>query len=176
MALRPIVLYPDPMLLRPTEKVGEVTEEIRTLVADMVETMYAEPGVGLAANQVGVPLRLMVVDVSVGETPGELKVLINPEIVHAEGSQIDEEGCLSFPGVTLEIERPHRVTVEARNLDGGRWTLTGEGFMARAICHEIDHLDGRTFLDVVSPLKREMVKRQIRKRIKAGDWVASAAK
>ena len=176
MAILPIALYPDPVLLRPTEKVREVTGEIRQLVADMVETMYAEPGVGLAANQVGVPIRLMVVDLSVGETPGELKVFLDPEIRETAGIQNGDEGCLSFPGITLEIERPDRVTVEARDLEGARFTLTGEGLMARALCHEIAHLDGKTFLDMVSPLKREMVKRQIRKRIKAGDWVASAAK
>lgn len=176
MAIRPIVLYPDPVLLRPTERVGIIDDEIRTLVRDMVETMYAEPGVGLAANQVGVSLRLMVIDLSVGEKEGDLHVFVNPEIKATEGSQTGDEGCLSFPDITLEIERPFRATVEATDLDGRPFSLTGEGLMARAVCHEIDHLDGRTFLESVSPLKREITKRQIRKRIKNGEWVAAAAK
>ena len=175
MAIRPIVLYPDPILLRPTERVGEVADDVRALVRDMVETMYAEPGVGLAANQVGVSKRLMVVDLSVGENPDDLRVFVDPEILATEGSQTDDEGCLSFPGVTLQIERPFRVTVEAADLEGRPFRYVGEGLMARALLHEISHLDGGTFLDAVSPLKREIVKRQIRKRIRNGDW-SSAAK
>ncbi len=175
MAVRPIVLYPDPVLLQPTRRVGEITEEIRALVRDMVDTMYDAPGVGLAANQVGAPLRLLVVDLTVGEKPGEVKVLINPEIRSTEGSQIGEEGCLSFPGITLEIERPFRAEVTATDLDGTPMEIAGEGLMARALLHEIEHLEGETFLRNVSPLKRELVKRQIRKRMKTGDWVAAAA-
>lgn len=176
MAIRPIVLYPEPVLLEPTEKIGEITDEIRAIVRDMVETMYAEPGVGLAANQVGVPKRLMVVDLSVGENPGDLRVFVNPEILAAEGSQTGDEGCLSFPGITLQTERPFRVTVEARNLEGVTFRFVGEGLMARALVHEIAHLDGTTFLDAVSPLKRGIVKRQIRKRIRDGTWNSAAAK
>jgi peptide deformylase len=175
MAVRPVVLYPDPVLLTPTRPVETIDDDVRTLVDDMVETMYAEPGVGLAANQVGVGLRLCVIDLSVGEEPGALRVLVNPEVTATEGSQIGEEGCLSFPGITLDIERPYRVSVEASDLDGGSFVLEGEGFMARALLHEIDHLDGRVFLRHVSSLKREIVKRQIRKKMKSGDWVAAAA-
>jgi len=175
MAVRPVVLYPDPVLTTPTRPVETVDDDIRTLVEDMVDTMYAEPGVGLAANQVGVGLRLCVIDLSVGEEPGELRVLVNPEVTAIDGSQYGEEGCLSFPDITLDIERPYRVTVEAVDLDGGPYVLEGEGFMARALLHEIDHLDGQVFLRHVSSLKREIVKRQIRKRIKSGDWVAAAA-
>jgi len=172
MARRPIVLYPDPVLLTLTREVETIDDEIRTLVADMIETMYAAPGIGLAANQVGVGKRVCVVDLSVGETPGELKVLINPRILETGGSETAEEGCLSFPDVTLDIERPFTATVEAQGLDGKTFRIEAEGLLARAMQHEIEHLEGRTFLQNVSSLRRELVKRQIKKRIKAGDWVA----
>lgn len=175
MAIRRILTYPDPVLLEPTRNVDAVDESVQELVRDMVETMYAAPGVGLAANQVGVPLRVCVVDLSVGERPEELKVLINPEILGLEGTQLGEEGCLSFPEVTLEVERPFRVVVEALDGDGRPIRIEGEDLLARALCHEIEHLDGQTFLRNVSPLKREIVKRQIRKRIKSGEWSAPAA-
>ena len=173
VALRPIVLYPDPILLTPTERVGTIDDEIKTLVRDMVETMYAAPGIGLAANQVGVGKRVCVVDLSVGETPGELKVFINPRIVETAGSEIAEEGCLSFPDVHIDVERPFTATVEAEDLDGRTFRVSAEGLLARAMQHEIEHLEGRVFLMNLSPLKRELLKRQIKKRIKAGDWVAS---
>jgi peptide deformylase len=170
MAIRPIVYYPDPILLRPTAEVDEIDDDIRILVQDMVETMYDEPGVGLAANQVGVGLRICVIDLSVGEEPDELKVLINPVVLETAGSQYGEEGCLSFPEITLEIERPDEVRVGALDLDGNRYVLDGRGLMARALLHEIEHLDGQVFLRNVSSLKREIVKRQIRKKMKSGDW------
>jgi peptide deformylase len=170
MAVRPIILYPDPVLLVPTRPVEAIDDGVRALVRDMVETMYAAPGIGLAANQLGVPLRVCVVDLSVGDKPGELKVLINPEVKRTEGSEVAEEGCLSFPDITLEIERPYRATIEATDLDGNRFTLEGEALLARAIQHEIEHLEGRVFIMNVSPLRRELVKRQIRKRIKTGEW------
>jgi len=172
MARRPIVLYPDPVLLTLTREVETIDDEIRTLVADMIETMYAAPGIGLAANQVGVGKRVCIVDLSVGETPGELKVLINPRILETGGSETAEEGCLSFPDVTLDIERPFTATVEAQGLDGKTFRIEAEGLLARAMQHEIEHLEGRTFLQNVSSLRRELVKRQIKKRIKAGDWIA----
>ena len=173
MALRPIVLYPDPVLLTPTERVEAIDDEIKTLVHDMVETMYAAPGIGLAANQVGVGKRVCVVDLSVGETPGDLRVFINPRVVETAGSEIAEEGCLSFPDVHIDVERPFTATVEAEDLEGRTFRVSAEGLLARAMQHEIEHLDGRVFLMNLSPLKRELLKRQIRKRIKAGDWVAS---
>jgi len=172
MARRPIVLYPDPVLLTPTKEVEAIDDEIKTLVADMVETMYAAPGIGLAANQVGVGKRLCIVDLSVGEKEGDLKVLINPRIIETGGKDTAEEGCLSFPDITLDIERPMRATVEAQGLDGKAFRIEAEGLLARAMQHEIEHLDGRTFLQNVSSLRRELVKRQIKKRIKAGDWGA----
>lgn len=174
MSVRPIVLYPDPVLLARTREVETIGDDVRTLVRDMVETMHAAPGIGLAANQVGVDLRVCVVDLSVGEDPAALKVFINPEIVAAEGAETDEEGCLSFPDVTIEVERATKATVRALDLDGKPFTVTGDGLLARALQHEIEHLDGRVFIMNLSPLKRELVKRQIRKRIKAGDWQIAA--
>jgi peptide deformylase len=172
MSLRPIVLYPDPVLLRPTEPIATIDESVRTLVRDMVETMHAAPGIGLAANQIGVPSRVCVIDLSGGEDASQLIVLINPRIVSAEGKQVGEEGCLSFPGITLDVERPFTVAVDALDLEGRSTTLRAEALLARAIAHECEHLDGRVFLQNVSPLRRELVKKQIRKRIKAGEWEA----
>ena len=173
MALRSIVLYPDPILLTPTERVERVDEEIATLVRDMVHTMHAAPGIGLAANQVGVSKRVFVVDLSVGEVDDDLHVFINPRILESSGSDVAEEGCLSFPDVHLEIERPLLATVEAEGLDGKTFSIAARGLLARVMQHEIEHLEGRVFLQHLSPLKRELTKRQIKKRIKAGDWVAT---
>lgn len=175
MALLPIVLYPDPVLLRPTRPIAVITPEIRDLARDMAETMYAAPGIGLAANQVGRDVRLCIVDLSTGEREGELRVLVNPSVREIFGADVAEEGCLSFPEITLEIERPLRAVVDALDLDGRPITVEGEGLLARVMLHEIEHLDGQTFLRNVSSLKRELVKRQIRRRMKAGDWVAAVA-
>jgi peptide deformylase len=174
MAVRPIVLYPDPVLLEPTRPVQTVDAEIRELARDMVETMYRAPGIGLAANQVGISSRVCVVDTSGGEEPEALLVLINPVVRETSGSQLGEEGCLSFPEITLEIERAERATVEALDLDGKSCIYEVEGLLARVVLHECEHLDGRTFLRNISSLKRELVKRRIRKRIDAGDWVETA--
>ena len=175
MSIRPVVLYPDPVLLEPTRRVEQVDASVRRLVADMIETMYAAPGIGLAANQVGAPLRLFVMDPTAGEATDGARVLINPVVLEVSGSEMGEEGCLSFPDITLEIERPLRARVEATDLEGRSLVVEGEGLLARVMLHEIEHLDGETFLRNVSPLKRELVKREIRKRMKSGDWVASAA-
>jgi peptide deformylase len=172
MAIRPIVLYPDPVLLRPTRPVEDVDDDVRELVADMVETMYAAPGIGLAANQLGVTQRVCIVDLSSGEQPDSLVVFVNPRVTEIEGEQRGEEGCLSFPEITLEVIRPFKATIEALDLDGRPFTFRGEGLMARVMLHECEHLEGQVFLRNVSSLKRELVKKQIRKRIRAGDWVA----
>ena len=172
MALRSIVLYPDPILLTPTERVLRIDDEVASLVRDMVDTMHAAPGIGLAANQVGVSKRVCVVDLSVGEKDEDLHVFINPRIVEVSGSEVAEEGCLSFPDVHLDIERPFLSTVEAQDLSGKIFTISGRGLLARVMQHEIEHLEGRVFLQHLSPLKRELMKRQIKRRIKAGDWVA----
>jgi peptide deformylase len=176
MAIRPIVLYPDPVLLRPTREVELFDDELRGLVRDMADTMYASVGIGLAANQIGVPLRIFVADVSEGANGDTLKVFINPVITEESGSQVGEEGCLSFPDITLEIDRAERVTVEALDLEGEPFTFAAEGLLARAIQHECEHLDGQVFLRKVSALKRELLKKQIKKRIKAGDWLAAVSR
>jgi peptide deformylase len=139
----------------------------------MIETMHAAPGIGLAANQVGVGKRVCVVDLSVGEEEAELHVLINPRIVEAAGSEVAEEGCLSFPDIHIDIERPFLATVEAMGLDGKPFRIAARGLLARAMQHEIEHLEGRVFFQNLSPLKRQLLKRRIDKRIKAGDWVAT---
>lgn len=174
MAIRPIVLYPDPVLLTPTERVVRIDDALASLVRDMVETMHAAPGIGLAANQVGVGKRVFVLDLSVGENEKDLYVFINPKIVETSGSEVAEEGCLSFPDVHLDIERPFAATVEAQDLEGKAFTISARGLLARAMQHEIEHLEGRVFLQNLSPLKRELTKRQIKKRIKAGDWVGTS--
>jgi len=173
MALREIVLYPDPVLLTPTERVERIDDEIATLVRDMVDTMHEAPGIGLAANQVGVGKRVCVVDLSVGEKADELYVFINPRIIDLSGLETAEEGCLSFPDVLIDVERPLVATVEAEDLTGKTFSITARGLLARAMQHEIEHLEGRVFIQNLSPLKRELLKRQIKKRIKAGDWVAN---
>ncbi|MCP3978923.1 MAG: peptide deformylase [bacterium] len=173
MAIRPIVLYPDPVLLRATEPVETVDDDTRELVEDMVETMYEAPGIGLAANQVGVGKRVCIVDLSAGEEQGMLCVFVNPKIVATEGIEAGEEGCLSFPDVTLVVKRALKVTVEALDVEGEPFTMETEGLMARALLHECEHLDGYTFLRNVSDLKKALIKKQIKKRIKAGTWVAT---
>lgn len=168
--MREIVKYPDPVLLVRAEEVSEIDSGVRQLVADMVTTMHAAPGIGLAANQVGITRRVAVVDLSVGKDPSELVVLINPRVLSQEGSQIEEEGCLSIPGVTEMVQRAARVEVEAVNLDGRRFRVQGEALLARALLHEIDHLDGILFLDRLSPLKRRLIRKKIQKLIRAGEW------
>jgi peptide deformylase len=142
----------------------------------MTDTLYAAPGIGLAANQIGVSQRVCIIDLTAGEQQGQLMVFINPVITRTAGRQLGEEGCLSFPGITLEVERPQVACVEALDLEGRSFTLEGEDLLARALVHECEHLDGKVFLQNVSSLRRELVKKQIRKRIKSGDWAALAVK
>lgn len=175
MAILPIVLYPDPVLLRPTLEVETFDDELRTLVDDMRDTMYAAPGIGLAANQVGVSLRLCLVDLTAGEEPDHLHVFVNPQIREIEGSETAEEGCLSFPEIHVNVTRATSIVVDALDADGNEFSMEADGLMARAILHECEHLDGKTFLRNVSSLKRELVKKQIRKRIQSGDWVSAVA-
>ena len=163
MAILPIRIYPDPVLRVKTRKVEEFDARLRKLATDMVETMHAAPGVGLAAPQVGSGLRLAVVDISVGEDPALLKVLVNPEIVRREGLETDVEGCLSLPGITDKVDRPPAVTVRAQDLAGKPFELEAADYMARAICHEVDHLDGILFTDHLRGLRKERVRRQLKK-------------
>jgi peptide deformylase len=163
MSILPIRIYPDPVLRVKCRKVEEFDALLRKLAGDMVETMHAAPGVGLAAPQVGRELRLAVVDVSVGEDPAQLKVLVNPEVIQREGLEPDTEGCLSLPGITDKVDRPVAVTVRAQDLEGQPFELTAEGYLARAVCHEIDHLDGILFTDHLRGLRRERARRQLKK-------------
>jgi peptide deformylase len=170
MALRNIVKYPDPVLNARAAEVVTIDAEIRSLVSDMVETMHSAPGIGLAANQVGVTRRVAVVDLSVAKNPSDLIILINPQVLSTEGLLVEEEGCLSIPGITELVPRPARVQVQALDLDGKSFRIEGENLMARALLHEIDHLDGILFLDRLSPLKRRLTRRRIQKLIRSGEW------
>lgn len=159
----PIRLYPDEVLRRECAAVDEFDDDLRRLVSDMVETMHAAPGVGLAAPQVGVEKRVMVVDLSVGEDPAQLHVFVNPELVEQEGEVSDVEGCLSIPGITEKVERPQRIKVRARDLDGGEFEMEADDWLARAVCHETDHLNGVLFVDHLRGLRRDKVRRQLQK-------------
>jgi peptide deformylase len=170
MAILPIVRYPHDVLLEPTTEVAGITPDLERLVRDMIETMHAAPGVGLAANQVGVGQRVAVVDLTVGEDPAKLLVLINPRIVENTGSYLDEEGCLSLPGFTEQVRRPERCVVEAMDLEGKVRTIEGRDLLARAFNHEIDHLDGHLFIEHLSVLKRRLIKRKVQKQMRSGDW------
>lgn len=168
--IRPIVKYGEVPLHRPAEAVHTVTAEIAALARDMVETMYAAPGIGLAAPQVGVPIRLVVIDLSVGRDPSGLITLLNPEFVEREGMQLEEEGCLSVPGFNATVARPGRATIKGVDLEGHERFYSGEGLLARAFQHELDHLDGRVFVDRLRGLKRDLIVRRIRKQIRTGKW------
>jgi peptide deformylase len=170
MAVLPIRKYGDPVLRDPAKPVTEINDKLQLLIDDMVETMYAAPGVGLAANQVGVSSRLMVIDLTVGEEPGNVHVFINPEITETEGEILEEEGCLSIPDFVELVKRPERLKVRYQERDGSEQVMEAQGLMARAICHEIDHLDGTLFIDYLRGLKKERILKRIQKLVKAGDW------
>jgi peptide deformylase len=168
--IHPIVKFGDPVLENPSKTVSKFDEELQTLVADMFESMYAAQGVGLAAPQIGVGQRVAVIDVSNGKNAEAKIICANPEIIHSEGEQREEEGCLSVPGFRGYVLRPQYVTVRAQDATGKEFEMRGEGLLARAFCHEIDHLNGTLFIAHLSMLKRDMIKRKIRKLKKAGDW------
>lgn len=165
-----IVKFGDPVLEKPAKRVEKFDDELKTLVGDMFESMYAAQGIGLAAPQIGISLRLAVIDVSNGKNPEAKIVCANPEIIHSEGEQREEEGCLSLPGFRGYVGRPTYVTVGAQDATGTQFEMRGEGLLARAFCHEIDHLDGTLFIAHLSLLKRDLIKRKIRKLRKAGTW------
>jgi peptide deformylase len=165
-----IVKYGDPVLTKRGQEVTEFDEDLHRLVDDMFETMYAAPGWGLAAAQVGVLKRLFVMDCSSGKDKKKRVALINPVIESEEGEQIAEEGCLSFPGIYVEVKRPQRLVVKAQDIDGSNIELDVMDLEARCVAHETEHLDGELFIDFLSPLKRDLIKRRIKKRIKQGDW------
>jgi len=168
--IRPIVLFGEEVLDKPAEPVDRIGDDEIKLVQDMVETMYKAPGVGLAANQVGVAKRIMVTDPSAGEKKNQLITIVNPEIVATDGEQYEEEGCLSVPGFTAEVIRPKKVVLRGVDLNGKEVVVEGSDLLARAFCHEMDHLNGVFFLDHLSFIKRDMIKRRIRKMIKQGKW------
>jgi len=165
-----IVKYPDPVLARPGEPITEFDAELRKLVADMFETMYDGQGIGLAAPQVGVSKRLVVMDLSVGKNPKEKLVLINPEIIFTEGRLYEEEGCLSFPDIREKVARHAKVRIRAQDEKAKWFEMDGEDVLSRCFQHEIDHVDGMQFIFRMSALKRDLVQRKIRKLIREGKW------
>jgi peptide deformylase len=167
----PIVKFGDPVLEREAETVTEFdTPELHKFIEDMFESMYAAKGVGLAAPQIGVARKIAVIDVSNGENPAEKLVLINPKVVKIEGKQEGEEGCLSIPGFREQVKRARRVIVHAQNIKGEEYETEGEDLLARAFLHETDHLYGKLYITHISALKRDLMKRKIKKLQRAGDW------
>jgi peptide deformylase len=163
--------YGDDVLRLPAEPVAQIDDELQSLIDDMIDTMYAAPGVGLAANQVGVARRLMVIDLSVGKRPGECYVFINPEIIEAKGEITEEEGCLSIPDFVEIVTRPERVKLRYLDRNGETREMWGDGLMARAMCHEIDHLNGTLFVDHLRGFKKDRILKKIAKLAKSGMWM-----
>ncbi|HEV2299382.1 MAG TPA: peptide deformylase [Candidatus Acidoferrales bacterium] len=168
--IHPITKFGAVVLEQPTKPVEKFDDALVQLTNDMFESMYAAQGVGLAATQIGLNLNLAVIDVTSGKNPEAKLVLANPVILHTEGEQREEEGCLSIPGFRGNVLRPLYVTVRAQDAAGKDFEMKGEGLLARAFCHEIDHLHGTLFINHLSPLKRNLIKRKIRKLTKAGEW------
>jgi len=168
--IRPILKYGDSTLHDRAAPVEQITTDVDGLIGDMIETMYAAPGVGLAAPQVGVPLRIFIIDVSVGRDPNGLIVMVNPEFVARDGMQLEEEGCLSVPGFNATVVRPSHVIVKGLNRDGEPHQHEGTGLLARAFQHEMDHLDGMLFVEHLRGVKRDMIVRKIKKLTRAGKW------
>jgi peptide deformylase len=168
--IRPILRYGDPLLHTAAADVPEVTDEVCRLIDDMIETMYAAPGVGLAAPQVGVPRRVFVIDTSVGRDPAALIAIVNPRFVERHGMQLEEEGCLSAPGFNATVMRPDRAVVEGLDREGHPIRVEGAGLLARAFQHEMDHLDGLVFIDRLRGIKRDLIVRRIQKMKRSGKW------
>ncbi len=166
----PIVKYGDPVLQKAGDDVTNIDGKLAEFIGNMFDTMYEAKGVGLAAPQVALSKQLFVMDVSAGKDSGERIVCINPKIVDSKGKIVGEEGCLSFPGIYVEVERPEVVTVQAVDLNGKEFTFEVSGYAARCVLHENDHINGKVFIEYLNPLKRELVSRKIKKKIKLGDW------
>ena len=173
MAKLSILEYPDPRLRTVAQPVTVFDAALKQLAADMFETMYAAPGIGLAASQVDVHRRLLVADVS--EDKDDPRVLVNPRILEREGAQVYQEGCLSVPGIFADVERADRIVVQAQDLDGAAFTLETDGLLAVCIQHEMDHLDGKLFVDYLSPLKRGMVRKKLEKQRRQAAPAAASA-
>jgi peptide deformylase len=168
--IRPILKYGDTTLHDRARPVDAITADVERLIDDMIETMYAAPGVGLAAPQVGVSLRVFIVDISVGRDPHGLIVMVNPQFVEREGMQLEEEGCLSVPGFNATVVRASKVVVKGLDRSGAEHQQEGTGLLARAFQHEMDHLDGTLFVDRLRGIKRDLIVRKIRKLTRAGKW------
>jgi peptide deformylase len=166
----PIVKFGDPVLDKQAEPVTVFDEELKKLVDDMFESMYAAHGVGLAAPQIGISKRLAVIDTTFKEDPDAKLVLANPEVIHTEGRHTQNEGCLSIPDFRESVTRPRKVTIRAQDVKGNFYEKTGEELLARAFLHETDHLNGKLYISHISALKRDLMKRKIRKLMKAGEW------
>ena len=168
--LRPILRYGERPLHQPASTVTSFDDDFQRLVNDMIETMYAAPGIGLAATQVGVPLRVFVVDLSLGHNAEELIVMVNPTFAEREGMQLEEEGCLSVPGFNATVVRPSRAVVKGFTCDGSEQIVEGKDLLARAFQHEMDHLDGMLFVDRLRGIKRDLIVRKIQKLQRTGKW------
>ena len=168
--IHPVVKFGDEVLAKKAAAVTVFDGDLQKLIEDMFESMYAAQGVGLSAPQIGVSRHIAVIDTSGGNDPKARLVLVNPEIIATEGKQTEEEGCLSVPGFREKCKRPAKATVRALDRNGNEFTMTGEGLLARAFCHETDHLNGRLFISHLSSLKRELIMRKIRKMMKNGEW------
>ena len=166
----PIVRYGTSVLHEPAAPVGDITGDTQKLIDDMIQTMYAAPGIGLAATQVGVGQRIFVADVSVGRNPSDLLVFINPEFLERDGMQLEEEGCLSVPGFNATVARPSRAVVKGLDRHGREQTIEATGLLARCFQHEIDHLDGTVFVDRLRGLQKDLIVRKIKKLARAGKW------
>jgi peptide deformylase len=168
--LRPIVRYGAEVLHRPASPVTDITPETQLLIDDMIQTMYAAPGIGLAATQIGVPLRIFVCDISAGRNPTDLMTFINPEFIEREGMQLEEEGCLSVPGFNATVARPSRAVLKGLNRQGEEQTVEGTALLARCFQHEVDHLDGTVFVDRLRGLQKDLIVRRIKKLSRSGKW------
>jgi len=168
--IRPILKYGDRHLHEPAQPVGDLTLEVDRLIGDMIETMYAASGIGLAAPQVGAPFRIFVIDLSIGSSASGLVVMVNPNFVERDGVQLEEEGCLSVPGFNATVVRPVRAVVKGLDRTGSEHVREGSGLLARAMQHEMDHLDGTLFVDRLRGIKRDLIVRKIRKLSRAGKW------
>jgi peptide deformylase len=168
--IRPIVRYGESVLHAPAGLVQEITPDVRRIIDDMIQTMYAAPGIGLAATQIGLPLRIFVADVSVGRNLDDLLVFVNPEFVERDGMQLEEEGCLSVPGFNATVARPARAVVKGLDREGQEQVVEGSGLLARCFQHEMDHLEGTVFVDRLRGLQKDLIVRKIKKLTRAGKW------
>jgi peptide deformylase len=168
--IRPILRYGDEVLHQPATAVGDITTEILQLIDDMIQTMYTAPGIGLAAPQVGIGLRIFVADISVGRNPTDLITFVNPEFVERDGMQLEEEGCLSVPGFQATVARPSRAVVKGLDREGQEQVIEGTGLLARCFQHEMDHLEGTLFVDRLRGLQKDLIVRRIKKLTRSGKW------